>query len=69
MGDHLPTPVMAATAIEIYSESVAITKVNYENKACGLSLNGYSQEEIMNLKEIDILRIRNCMEIFLLRIT
>ena len=48
VGDHLPTPVMAAIAMETDSENVAYTKVNYENEACGLPLNGYSQEAIMD---------------------
>ena len=33
VGDHLPTPVMAATAMETDSENVAYTEVNYENEA------------------------------------
>ena len=48
VGDHLPTQVMAATAMETDSENVAYTEVNYENEACGLPLNGYSQEAIMD---------------------
>ena len=48
VGDHLPTPVMAATAMEAYSENVVYTEVNYENEAFGLPLNGYSQEAIMD---------------------
>ena len=47
MGDYLPTPVMAATAIKTDSENVSYTEVNLENEACGLPLNGYSQEAIM----------------------
>ena len=48
VGDHLPTPVMAATAMETDSENVVYTEVNYENEACWLPLNGYSQEAIMD---------------------
>ena len=48
MGDHLPTPVMAATTMETDSENVAYTKVNLENEACRLPLNGYSQEAIID---------------------
>ena len=33
VGDHLPTPVMAATAMETDSENVVYTGVNYENEA------------------------------------
>ena len=33
MGDHLPTPVMAAAAMETDSENVVYTEVNYENEA------------------------------------
>ena len=47
VGDNLPTSMMAATAIETDSENVVYTEVIYENEACGLPLNGYSQEEIM----------------------
>ena len=69
MGDHLPTPVMAATAMETDSENVVYTEVNYENEACGLPLNGYSQKQLWTNKEIDILRITTYMEIVILRIT
>ena len=48
VGDHLPAPVMAATAMETDSENVGYTEVNYENEACGLPLNCYSQEAIMD---------------------
>ena len=48
MGDHLPTAVMAATAMETDSENVPYTEVKYENEACGLPLNGYSLEAIMD---------------------
>ena len=40
--------MMAATAMETDSENVVYTEVNYENEACGLPLNGYSQEAIMD---------------------
>ena len=46
--DHLPTPVMAATAMETDGENVVYAELNYENEACGLPLNGYSQEAIMD---------------------
>ena len=48
MGDHFPTPVMAATAMVTNSENVVYTEVNYENEACGLPLNGYSQGAIID---------------------
>ena len=38
VGDHLPTPVMAATAMETDSENVVYTEVSYENEACGLQV-------------------------------
>ena len=69
VGDHLPTPVMAATAMETDSENVAYTEVNLENEACRLSLNGYSQKQLWTNKEIDTLRISTYMEIVILRIT
>ena len=47
MEDHLPIPVMAAAAMKTGGENVAYTEVNYENEACELPLNGYSQEAIM----------------------
>ena len=48
VGDHLPTPVMTAAAMETDSENMVYTEVNYENEAGGLPLNGYSQEAIMD---------------------
>ena len=48
VGDHLPTPVMAATTMETDSENVVYTEFYYENETCGLPLNGYSQEAIMD---------------------